>query len=139
MKRDHAVLMLLSGLAAGCKSTGDFGMNAARQDQTRNAIQASIASPERRNIMMGVVDVLERDCKTIENRALGLRRQISEANRNYETPRAQLELLYSRLGELTVQFGETVKMRSLELRALCSRDEWKQIASHKTQAIHFTF
>lgn len=139
MRRDEAILLLLSGLAAGCKSTSDFGMNDARQDKTRDAVQAAIADPERKNKMLSVIDALQREAKTIETRAGSLRSQISEANRNYETSRAHLETLYSRLGELTVQFGETAKKHSLELRTLCSQEEWKQIASHKTQAIHFTF
>lgn len=139
MKRDQAILMLLSGLAAGCKSTLDFGMNEVRQDTTRHAVQAAIADPVRKEKMLSVIDALQREAKTIETQALNLRVQISKANRNYETSLARLESYYSRLGELTVQFGDTAKKHSLELRALCSQEEWKQIASHKTQAIHFAF
>lgn len=139
MKRDQAILLLVSGLMAGCKSPSGFGINETRQEKTRNAILREVASPERQNKLLAVVNAFQQECQSIGDRTVSLRTQISEANRNYGTSRTELESLYSNLGELTVQFGETVKTRSLEFRALCSQDEWEQIASHKTEAVHFTF
>ena len=89
--------------------------------------------------MLAIVDSLQREVKKVESKALAVRDRLTETNRNYDTSRPELEKLYDKLGELTVQLGNSAKTHSLELRALCSQDEWSTIASHKTEAIHFTF
>ena len=137
MKRDKAIFLMLAGVAAGCKSTRDFGLQEDRVDKTRRLIEKAVPDGEQRKAMLAVVDSLQREMEGIETRALTLRDQIVEMNRNYDVSRPEMEPLYSRLGGLTVQLGNAAN--SLELRALCSQAEWRQIAAHKTESVHFTF
>ena len=139
MKRDKAIFLMLAGVAAGCKSTRDFGLQEDRVDKTRRLIEKAVPDGERSKVMLAVVDSLQREVEGIETRALALRDQIVEMNRNYDVSRPEMEQLYSRLGGLTVQLGNAAKRHSLELRALCSQAEWRQIAAHKTESVHFTF
>lgn len=139
MKRDQSIVLMLAGLLAGCKSTSEFGLNENRMNQTRNLISTTVSDPERSKAMLAIVDSLQRKVREVESKALVVRDRLTEANRNYDTSRPELEQLYAKLGELTVQLGNTAKTHSLELRALCSQEEWGTIAAHKTEALHFTF
>jgi hypothetical protein len=68
-----------------------------------------------------------------------LRLQIVEANRDYDTTRADLELLYGELGKRAERLVATVKEHSLDLRMHCSESEWAKLADTKTQTLGFSF
>lgn len=126
-------------LLSGCRSKVAFGINRGRIQDSRTVIQTIISEPERQEALLEIVDAYKRDIRVIEKEAIVLRQEIVELNRVYATPREELEVRYNRLGELTEQLGHTVKMHSMSARALCSEDEWKQIAPKKSEVFHFTF
>lgn len=133
-----AMLCFLLTLS-GCKSSGLFGLNPERVDETRTAIQSTISEPERRVEMLAIVDSMEAKLKAVGAEAVKLRQDIVEKNRDYDTPREKLERLYAKLGSQVEKLTTVVKEHSLQLRGHCSEVEWEKIASRKTKDIHFKF
>lgn len=135
------MLCLMMGLATvtGCKSKDAFNLNTSRIDETRTVVEKTIIEPERRVAVLELLATFEGEMKSIETKAVGLRAQIVEANRSYETTREELEKIYEQLGEQLALLGETTKQYSLELRKHCSEDEWKKITSNWSDGINFKF
>lgn len=139
-ERMVAVCLLLAfGGVVGCKSNDTFGVNTNRVETTRSAIESIIPESDRREVMLAIVVSFEKSVMAIETEALDVREQIIEANRDYDTTREELEVLYARLGELVVELGDTAKVNSLALRELCSEEEWKRIADDKSVLVEFKF
>lgn len=139
MKCKLIAVLLPLVLLAGCRSKVAFGINRGRIQDSKATIESIIPEPERQEALLKIVDAYKRDLSAIEKEAITLRQEIVELNRVYDTPRAELEARYNRLGELTEQLGDAVKQYSMSARALCSEDEWKQIAPKKKEVFHFTF
>ena len=126
-------------LIAGCKSKDAAMLNAERVDESRAVIESSISDPERRSTMLEIVDSMETRMTDIGAEVSSLRQQIVEANRDYSTTRADLELLYNELEKRVVLLTTTVKDHSLKLRAQCSESEWAQLVDTKTETFNFSF
>ena len=133
------VLLISSGLA-GCKSTEESsGLNPERVDKTRAAIRSEIPDAERRQAMLAVVDSFQADVRKILEEAKAIRVQIVEANRDYDTPREQLQQLYDELGIQQDRLVKSVEEHSLKLRTLCSEAEWDKIFAHDDKAFEFKY
>ncbi len=129
-------LLTLSGCKSGEKT---FGLNPERVDETRHAILSTIREPNRRMTMLAIVDSMQADVKSVEADVVELRQKIAEENRDYDTTREELEVLYAELSSQLKTVTASVTKYSLQLREHCSKSEWKKIASHETEAIHFEF
>ena len=89
--------------------------------------------------MLAVVDAFESDVKTIESSIHDIRKEIVEANADYNTERATLEAMYAELGKQARRLGNVLRDRNFELRDLCSADEWKKIAGSNDPLAEFVF
>ncbi len=133
-------MMLIFGGLAGCQSTEDsFGLNPDRVDKTRAAIQLEIPDAERRQALLTVVDSFQADVHKILEEAKAIRVQIVEANRDYDTPREQLQQLYDELGIQQDRLVRSVKEHGLKLRTHCSEAEWDEIFAHDDKAFEFKY
>ncbi len=133
-------MMLIFGGLAGCQSTEDsFGLNPDRVDKTRAAIQAEIPDAERRHAMLAVVDSFQEDVQKPLKEVKAIRLQIVEANRDYDTPREQLQQLYDELGIQQDRLVRSVKEHGLKLRTHCSEAEWDEIFAHDDKAFEFKY
>ena len=130
---------IIALMLAGCRSKVAFGVNRGQIQSTESVIESIIAEPERRDALLQIVDDYKEGVGVIEKEVMILRQEIVELNADYDTPREELEARYSRLGELTEQFGQIAKKYSLKARALCSEDEWKRIAPKKIKPFSFKF
>ncbi|MCK5675675.1 MAG: hypothetical protein KAH99_01515 [Verrucomicrobia bacterium] len=132
-------LMLLIGLA-GCKSTKkSFGLSPERLDKTRAVIQSEIPDVERRQALLDGIAAYEVEVQAIFDETKALRAKIAEENRDYDTPREQLQELYDEIGVQLERLGDSVKTHSLKLRKLCSEAEWNRIFAHDDDAVIFKF
>ena len=133
-------LALALASLTGCKSTDQqLGLNPERVDKTRAAIASEIPDAERQQAMLAVVADFEAEAQSIVDEVTVLRSKIVEANRDYETPREQLQKLYDGLGVQLERLGNTTKVHSLKLRTLCSEEEWEMIFDHDDDAVEFNF
>ena len=139
MKFTSISIAVFLALITGCKSTDSTGLNPERVDEARAIIESTIEEPERRTTMMAIVDSMEIQVTGIGAEVTELRLQIVEANQDYDTTRADLELLYAELGKRAERLVATVKEHSLELRGHCSESEWAQLTNTKTQTLEFRF
>lgn len=139
MKYMRLIGIVFLVLIAGCKSKGTALLNAERVAESRAIIESSISDPERRSTMLEIVDAMEAQMTDVGAEVRALRQQIVEANRNYATTRADLELLYDELGKRVILLTTTVKDHSLKLRAQCSASEWTQLVDTKTETFNFSF
>ncbi len=131
--------LALAGLTS-CKSAEKtLGLNPERLDKTRAAIRAEIPDAERRQAMLEVVDSFQADVRKITEEVKAIRLRIVEANRDYDTPREQLQQLYDELGTQMDRLGDTVKAYSLKLRGLCSEAEWDGIFDRDDKAFGFNY
>lgn len=139
MKFTSIFIAALLALITGCKSTDSSGLNPERVNEARAIIETTIEEPERRTAMMTIVDSMETQVTEIGAEVTDLRLQIVEANQDYDTTRADLEVLYAELGKRAGQLVATVKEHSLELRGHCSKSEWAELADSKTKTLKFSF
>lgn len=131
--------LALAGLTS-CKSAEKtLGLNPERLDKTRAAIQVEIPDAERRQAMLEVVDSFQADVRKITEEVKAIRLRIVEANRDYDTPREQLQQLYAELGSQLDRLGNAVKEYSLKLRTLCFEAEWDELFAHDNKAFEFKY
>ena len=130
---------LLFSSLTGCQSKVAFGINTGRVDKTRSAIEKTIDEPERRAAILELINRFEQEAKIANDETIAIRAQIIEANRDYDTTREDLEKLYDELEVLLQRQADTAKRISMDARKLCSEEEWKKIAAHRTEVINFKF
>lgn len=138
-----SIMILLASITllglGGCKTkqTGDVARDAILD--LKADITATVTDQDRAQEMLTVVEKLEADVAAIKDKILTLRGDIVKANADYNVPDEKIEALY---GELTLQIRklfDTFRDRCLELRALCSADEWESIIADDDSSVNFTF
>jgi regulator of replication initiation timing len=139
MKFTSILVVALLVLNTGCKSTDSTGLNPERVDETRAIIASAIEDSQRRATMLAIVDSMESQITEIGAEVGELRQQIVEANREYDTTRADLELLYAELEKRVERITATLKEHSLDLRRNCTASEWAKIVDTKTETFGFSF
>lgn len=138
---NKAILCVVTVLVClvGCKTDEKAGLQEDRTNKTIKAIQSSIDDPARAKKMVAVVEAFVKDVHGIETEIKELRAKAVEANADYGTSRADLEKIYARLGGEVTKLGDTLKARSLEVRKLCTAEEWKKITASNDDLIEFKF
>ena len=134
-----AVLLIPLLVSAGCSSKMTFGINRGQIQETQSVIDETIPEAERREALQAIIASYQTQVLEIEAEALELRQQIHALNRDFDAPREELEVRYDRLGELTAACGQVVKQHSLEAKALCTDEEWEEIAPEHIDPFRFSF
>lgn len=126
----------------GCRSSNpvvSMELNEDRVEQTRATIRALVPEEVRQASLLAVVDAMQAGVASLDTEAVELREEIVVANQSYDTTRKDLAKQYDALGGVIAQLGEVVKQHSLELRALCTADEWAKIAVYDDDGFKFSF
>lgn len=125
-------------LLSGCRSKDiAYGFNSSRVDETRAAIEETIEDSARKSAVLKLVNDYEQQMQAFDAEAMDVRKRIISANAAYDTTREELEALYAELHGITERFGALIKQKSLEIREICTEEEWKALTEHKTKPIHF--
>lgn len=143
MNRKCVCRMLVLGLfligLTGCSSKATFGLNWGRVDDTRQGIDELVADPERSAAMHAVVDGYATEAKEIMAEIKADREEIVEKNRNYDTTREELQELYDHIHNKLDQLIALARDRSMEMRQLCSEEEWNEIFEDNDEFMNFEF
>jgi hypothetical protein len=124
----------------GCKSDDPVeGLNEDRVDTTRSAIQSTVPDAALRGKMIAVVGQFEVDLNQIGDSIKQTRAAILKANAEYTTDRATLEKMYAKLGDDVRQLGRVLRDRNMELRELCTAEQWDDIADDNDPLVNFVF
>ena len=126
----------------GCRSSNpvvSMELNEDRVEQTRATIRALVPEEVRQASLLAVVDAMQAGVASLDTEAVELREEIVVANQSYDTTRADLAKQYDALGDVIARLGAVVKEHSLELRALCTADEWAKIAVYDDDGFKFEF
>lgn len=119
-----AAVLQLSGCSSG---KGAVGLDMEKLQDIRQAMESAIPEADRRRAMLTLVDRFETDADKMHAEAQLLHERLLEANRDYRTSREDMQQLYDEQRILTERMGNLVRDTSLELRTLCSEDEWSRI------------
>lgn len=130
--------LFLIGLT-GCSSKATFGLNWGRVDETRKGIDELVADPDRRAAMHAIIDTYVAEAKALSEEVKTIRAEIVEKNRDYDTTRADLESLYEALAQRLDDLLNLITERSMEMKELCTEEEWIEIFDHKDDLVNFTY
>lgn len=138
MRRGFLV-MACAALLAGCSSKVTFGLNMGRVKETRSEIERVIPEKERQVEMQAIVDAYVADAGAIAEEAKALREKVVELNRDYDTPRAEMQAVYDELNGKVEQLIAAAAKHGAELRKLCTKEEWEEIFDHSDDMVNFNY
>lgn len=141
MERIVKVLMigLVGSCLFGCSSKVTFGLNRGRVKESRSRIDKVIAEPERRAEIHAVVDSYVAAAGKLADEVKAIRQQIVEKNQDYDATREELQKLYDQLGDNLDQLVDSARDHSMELRKLCSEEEWEEIFDNDDDIVNFKY
>ena len=132
-------LVTMLAMLVGCKSTPKAGLSEDRVEQTRQAITKSVSDPAKSAKMLKVIDRFDLAMNDNVKNIRQIREEIVKLNMDYTVERSVLEQKYALLEDQVRVVGHTLRDHSLELRSLCSADQWDAIADSDGAVVDFVF
>ena len=128
-----ALLLLVIICIVGCRSDDVSGPSWENLDTTRKNITRKIDDPQRAEQLLALVDAHEIKVAAITDEVELIRQELERKNRDYTSSRAELQALYDKLYAKLDQVLATIRDDSLEMKQLCSEEEWQGIFAHRKQ------
>jgi septal ring factor EnvC (AmiA/AmiB activator) len=117
----------------GCRSDDVSGPTWENLETTRKNIAREIDDPQRAEQLLALVDSHEIKVAAITDEVELIRQELERKNRDFTSSRAELQTLYDQLYAKLDQVLATIRDDSLEMKQLCSEEEWQGIFAHRKQ------
>ena len=125
-----SAVVLVLGLA-GCKSDDHLESLEGNPEKTRENIVKEVDDPERVEQLLALVDTHEEKVAAIKEEVTVIREELARKNRDFNTSRSELQALYEQLYAKLDILLAAIRDDSMQMKQLCSEEEWDAIFTHR--------